>query len=46
MSETLRRLRQHHDNLSRLLTALEHQVLAMEHGDKADWDILRRGVSI
>jgi len=42
MPETMRRLRQHHDNLSRLLTALERQVVEMERGDKADWDIVRR----
>ncbi len=42
MSETMRRLRQDHANLSRLLTALERQVIAMERGDKADWDIVQR----
>src|SRR4029077_12511930 len=42
MSETMQRLRQDHTNLSRLLTALERQVNAMERGDEADWDIVRR----
>jgi hemerythrin-like domain-containing protein len=42
MSETMRRLRQDHANLSRLLTALERQVTAMQDGAKVDWDILQR----
>ena len=42
MSETMQRLRQDHTNLSRLLTALERQVTAMERGNEADWDIVRR----
>src|SRR5579871_5511329 len=42
MSETMRRLRQDHANLSRLLTALERQVGAMERGGTVDWDIMQR----
>jgi len=42
MSETMRRLRQDHINISRLLAALERQVTAMERGDRVDWDIVRR----
>ena len=42
MSETMRRLRQDHANQSRLLAALERQVIAMERGDKPDWDIVER----
>ena len=42
MSETMRRLRRDHANLSRLLTGLERQVVAMERGDRPDWDIFQR----
>ncbi len=42
MSETMRRLRLDHANLSRLLTALEREVIAMEHSQRADWDIVSR----
>ena len=42
MSETMRKLRQDHINISRLLTVLERQVTAMERGDRIDWDIVRR----
>lgn len=42
MSETMRKLRQDHINISRLLTALDRQVAAMERGDRMDWDIVQR----
>jgi hemerythrin-like domain-containing protein len=42
MSETMRRLRFDHANLSRLLAALEREVVAMEQGGKPDWDIVER----
>jgi hemerythrin-like domain-containing protein len=42
MSETMRRMRQDHANLLRLLAALERQALAMQRGDKTDWDIVQR----
>jgi len=45
MSETMRRLRSDHANLSRLLTGLERQVAAMERGDRPDWDIIQRIVA-
>ena len=45
MSETMRRLRGDHANLSRLLTGLERQVAAMERGDRPDWDIIQRIVA-
>jgi hemerythrin-like domain-containing protein len=41
MSETMRRLRQDHVNHSRLLSALERQLVAMESGSTVDWDIVR-----
>jgi len=41
MSETMRRLRQDHANLMRLLAALERQVAALERNE-ADWDIVQR----
>lgn len=45
MSETMRRLRQDHFNLARLLRGLERQVAAMERGDRPDWDIVQRIVA-
>jgi len=45
MSETMRRLRQDHANLARLLRGLERQVAAMERGERPDWDIVQRIVA-
>lgn len=42
MSQTMRRLRRDHANLSRLLTGLERQVAVMTRGDRPDWDIIQR----
>jgi hemerythrin-like domain-containing protein len=44
MSQTMRRLRQDHANLSRLLAALDRQVSAMERGETVDWGIIQRVV--
>jgi hemerythrin-like domain-containing protein len=38
----MRRLRQDHANLSRLLAALDRQVVVMERGGRPDWDIVQR----
>jgi hemerythrin-like domain-containing protein len=38
--EILRRLREEHRNIARVLKALEHQLAIFDHGEQPDYDVL------
>ena len=40
MAEILRQLREEHGNMTRLLTALEHQLAVFDQGEQPDYDVL------
>jgi hemerythrin-like domain-containing protein len=44
MSEMLRRLRQDHINLQKLLFILERQIVAFDHREGPDWDIIEGAI--